>query len=359
MLKNPKQNSHLFSLDPMDINELCQKPTSGTAPAATLYTRFCSRFSRLHDRPVFLFLLVLAAIFFAESLVMLFLRQLPPLPMLPEAVLDAFLLSLLAVPILQILFLKPLTYNIRIREKADIERKKAQEFDRMKSEFISTAAHELYTPLASVKGYVELLTSPEYSFSAAEREEFLAIIQDKSDILERIVDDLLQLSRSESGHSLQINAEPCDLRPLVDESVAVCRQFFPRHRIEVDLAGEMPPLPLDRIRIGQVLVNLLSNAAKYSPEGSAIRLSAEQHGRWIRLQVQDQGIGMTDEQSLRAFDKFYRADRSDTAKGGLGLGLAIARMIVEAHTGTIWLASSPGLGTTVSFTLPLPAEENP
>lgn len=335
----------------MNQNDRTPKPT-------TAYDRFCRLFARLYDRPAFLFLLVMASIFSAEALVMLFLRQMPMLPMLPEAVLDSLLLSLLAFPILHFLFLKPLTYNIRIREKADIERKKALEFDRMKSEFITTAAHELYTPLASVKGYVELLMSPEQSFTETERQEFLAVIQYQSDILERIVDDLLQLSRNESGHAFDIDAAPSDLRPLVVDVVASCRRLFPRHRIEAELAGEIPPLLLDRVRIGQVLGNLLANAAKYSAAGSVIHVSAERHGEWVRLQVRDEGIGMDAEQSARAFDKFYRADHSDTSRGGLGLGLAIARMIVEAHSGQIGLVSSPGLGTTVSFTLPLSATAN-
>lgn len=339
---------------PDDSND---KKPDGPTQGATFYEQFCRLSSGLYDRPVYLCLLVMASIFCAETLVMLLLRRFPALPMLPEAFLDALLLSLLALPILYILFLKPLAYNIRNREKAEIERKKALEFDRMKSVFISTAAHELYTPLASIEGYVELLTSPEHGFTEAERQGFLAVIQKKTEVLERIVDDLLQLSRSESGHALSINPEPGDIATLIADAAASCRRLFPHHRIETDLPPGLPALLVDRVRIGQVLGNLLGNAAKYSPAGSVIRVSAEGEGDRVRLQVRDEGVGMTAEQSAHAFDKFYRADPSDTGRGGLGLGLSIARMIVEAHAGTIRLMSTPGLGTTVSFTLPLPAEE--
>lgn len=339
----------------MPLIDTDQHPNASRAPDTPTAASNRRQLLRLYDQPVFLFLAIMASIFTVETLVMVILRRLPALPLLSEAILDAVLLSLLAAPLLYFLFLKPLELSIRTREATEVERQKALQFDRMKSEFISTAAHELFTPLATIKGYVELLMSEEYQarLPEEERKAFLSIILDKSDALERIIDDMLELSRSENGQLLSMSVERDDIVPLVADITDSYRHRFPSHRFELALPGGLPPLPFDRIRISQVLGNLLSNAVKYSAVGSAVSVSGQVREKELLFQVQDEGIGMSDEQVQRVFDKFYRADTSDTAKGGLGLGMTIARAIVEGHGGAIWVASTPGRGTTVSFTLPL------
>jgi len=124
-------------------------------------------------------------------------------------------------------------------------------------------------------------------------------------------------------------------------------------RFEIALAAEATPLCLDMGKIARVFENLLSNALKYSPPCTPIRISGAPDGAGYRFSVADRGIGMSSQQVAKVFDKFYRADASNTATGGLGLGMSIVRNIVEAHGGRIWVESAPGAGTTVRFTVPL------
>lgn len=232
----------------------------------------------------------------------------------------------------------------------DVSRER--ELVRMKSEFIATAAHELRTPLASVQGFAELLLNDK-SYDEAQRDEFLAIIYDKTEVLERLIDDLLDLGRIDSGRMIALDKAPCDIRALVESAGLCYRKEFRDRRIEFDWPPPHPgKIQADAGKIGQVMENLLSNAVKFSRPGSAIRISGSLTAGIVRIQVQDEGKGMTAEQSARVFDKFYRADSSDTAVAGMGLGTAIAKGIVEAHGGHIEVVSEVGKGTTFSFTLP-------
>jgi len=247
-------------------------------------------------------------------------------------------------------------YTCRVRSRANDEGAmvtvlqdvtKIRESDRMKSEFISTAAHELRTPLTSVIGFAELLMLQE-SFSVEERREYLALITEKGRALEKIIDELLDLSRIEAGRLSFVH-----LGILVSSFVEQYRRMSPRHEFILELPSQEPELYFDLAKIGQVLENLLSNAVKYSPGGGVIRVQVVIEQGVCRVAVRDEGIGMLPEQVERVFDKFYRADHSNTAVGGLGLGMAIAKHIVEAHKGRIWVDSLYGRGTTVTFTLPL------
>lgn len=226
-----------------------------------------------------------------------------------------------------------------------------RDMDRMKSEFISTAAHELRTPLAAVLGFTELLL--QEGFEREQQREFLAIIEERAQTLTNIVDELLDLSRIESGRLMALDRSLCSLDDLIPPLVAQYRLAASRHRFETVLDSAPGELWVDRGKIGQVLENLLSNAVKYSPAGGTIRVSGHRVAGQVEVEVSDQGIGMTAAQVERIFDKFYRADTENTAIGGLGLGMAIARNIVEAHAGRIWVDSTPGEGTRVRFSLPL------
>lgn len=240
------------------------------------------------------------------------------------------------------------------------ERKKAEEarrlFDRAKDDFISTAAHELRTPLTSIMGYAELLCgdAARAHFSAAERDEFARVIYAKGEILSRIIDELLDISRIQRGVPLPLHCQQENPTTMVAAIVEQFETTKPQHRFRYDFARRLPDtITCDRDRITQVLENLLSNAIKYSAQGSTITTSIAADDRNLRICVTDQGIGMTPEQVERMFDKFYRADSSDTAVGGLGLGMSIARQIVESHGGAISVTSTPGVGTSACFTLPL------
>jgi PAS domain S-box-containing protein len=231
-----------------------------------------------------------------------------------------------------------------------------RELDRLKSEFISTAAHELHTPLASLMGYAELLLHPEDfgEFPAERRKEFLAEIYDKCEALARIVDDLLDISRIESGREIPLEKVPTDFRKTVEKVVGRFRIHYPTHSFELNLAsGGTDLILVDENKMVQVLENLLSNAVKYSPAGGPVRVEGSVSGGVFRISVIDWGIGMTGEQVAKVFEKFYRADSSNTAAPGLGLGMSIARSIVEAHGGDIRVASRPGHGTEVTVVVPL------
>ncbi|MBE0597856.1 MAG: PAS domain-containing protein [Desulfuromonadales bacterium] len=223
--------------------------------------------------------------------------------------------------------------------------------ERLKSEFVSMAAHELQTPLTAIIGYSELLLNDEVQFSPADRRDFLSYIYDKGEALARIVRDLLDLSRVESGHLMPLDKSVFSLAALVQSMVDQYRKRHPRHLFEIDLAQAELPVEADRNRLAQVLENVLSNAVKYSP-GAVVRISGETVGDFYQITVADQGIGMSAEQLDRVFDKFYRVDNSNTAVPGIGLGMSIARYMVEAHGGRIWLESELGRGTKVHFTLP-------
>lgn len=227
-----------------------------------------------------------------------------------------------------------------------------RESDRMKSEFISTAAHELRTPLTSVIGFAELLMMRE-DFNAEERREYLALINEKGRALEKIIDELLDLSRIESGRLMSLDKSFVKPGVLIRSFVDQYQRISPQHSFILELPSVEPELYIDLAKIGQVMENLFSNAVKYSPKGGAIHIDVVVDQGICRIAVRDEGIGMLPEQVERVFDKFYRADQSNTAIGGLGLGMAIAKHIVEAHQGRIWVDSLHGKGTTVTFTLPL------
>lgn len=241
-------------------------------------------------------------------------------------------------------------YRGRITLLHDVTRER--EVDRMKSDFVSTAAHELRTPLSTILGYTDLLLTQE-EHTRENWREYLTLIQDKSENLAQIVGDLLDISRIEAGEGLQLSCEPCDLekicRQVIDEFSLDCKIHhftteFPDHPVLVEA---------DRYAIVQVLENLISNAVKYSPKGGAIALQAKLDGDMCCLAVSDQGLGMLPGQVEQAFEKFYRADATNTAISGTGLGLTIVKHLVEAHGGQVSMQSQLGHGTRVSVRLPL------
>lgn len=232
----------------------------------------------------------------------------------------------------------------------DITRER--EIDRMKTEFISTAAHEFRTPLTSILGFSQILLAQK-DISAKEKKEFLNYIYQGSLALSDIVADLLDIARIESGQGLSLKTSPCTVREIVTQMEPLRKRLPAEYRFEVVLAEENTLLMVDKGKMGQILENLLSNAVKYSPAGGLIRIRGDIVKRFYQISVADQGIGMTAEQVARIFDKFYRADASDTAIGGIGLGMSIVKHIVEAHGGKIWVESQLGEGTVVSFTIPL------
>ena len=245
--------------------------------------------------------------------------------------------------------------NTRLQEEIhqrQLVEEELQQRNRYKSEFISIASHELRTPLCSILGYSELLTAPG-QFKDEEVREFLQIIQEKAEELEAIIDDLLDLSRVESGHPILLNKTNHEISQLIRHEVTLLQKISIRHQFHITFAEEPFELQIDVEKFVRVLENLLSNAVKFSPNGGTIVINAQRQGVFHQFSVSDDGIGMTPDQMNKVFGKFYRADRSNSAVSGLGLGMSIVKQIVETHGGRIWVQSEPGLGTTVSFTLPI------
>lgn len=224
--------------------------------------------------------------------------------------------------------------------------------DRLKTEFISTAAHELRTPLTAVMGFAELLLNPQ-NLTLEQQREFLDIIYRKSEALGRIVDDMVDLARLDSGQMIRIDKEVADIGKTLRRCVSDFRKLSAEHRFEY-IGPEQPILlTVDHRKICQAMENLLDNAVAFSAKGTLVEVECKPYPSAIRIAVRDHGVGMTAEQAERAFDKFYRVDASNTAGKGLGLGLNIVKRIIEAHHGKVHLETAMGQGTQVIITLPL------
>ena len=229
-----------------------------------------------------------------------------------------------------------------------------EEQERLRAEFLAMVSHELRVPLSSVKGSITTLLEAAGQLDPAETAQFHRIIRDQSDQMRHLIGDLLDVARIESG-ALAVAPEPSDLHTLVAESVSRFLAGDDRNPVNIELAEDLPMVMADRRRVVQVLGNLLSNAAGYSPEGSPILVSAARDGVHVAVSVTDRGRGIPAELLPELFRKFSRAAVPDTASGvdGSGLGLAICKGIVEAHGGRIRAESDgPGLGARFTFTLP-------
>ncbi len=248
---------------------------------------------------------------------------------------------------------RPQGYGLLFR---DVTREK--ELDQMKNQLLSIVSHELRTPLASIKGFTTTLLRDDVQWDEATQRDFLKIIEEESDRLGELIDNLLDMSQTEAG-ALRIDREAVQLRNLVREAQERVSRRSDSHWFVVDLPAQLPRVWADPRRVRQVLNNLLENAIKYSPNGGQITVTCEVEGDFVLVSVADQGQGIPQEYFNRVFDRFFQVDSASTRKsGGIGLGLAIAKGIVEAHGGRIWVESAPGQGSVFRFTLPLFREED-
>jgi PAS domain S-box-containing protein len=227
--------------------------------------------------------------------------------------------------------------------------------ERMKSEFLSAISHELKTPLTTVSGFLELMLNREYDRSR--QEQYLSISLAEAQRLQRLIEDLLTLSRLESGQ-FRLQPVPVFFDQLAASVLAGFSERYPGFHFELRVEGELPPLEADGDLLIQVLVNLVSNSVKYSPDGGDVRVLVRGEPQGIRVSVEDQGIGIPRDKIPFVFDRFYRVDNSLTRRtGGTGLGLANARYIVEGHGGTIWAESPVEKGSRFTFVLPCKRNE--
>lgn len=227
-----------------------------------------------------------------------------------------------------------------------------REVDRMKTEFISTAAHELRTPLTSIQGFSEILLTRD-DLDIKEKKKFLGHINKQSTNLSQIITDLLDISRLESGKGFTLDKKPC----LIGEAIKMVTEPFITqnkiHTFEIELPKKAVEINVDKDKMAQVLKNLIGNAVKYSPDGGKIQIKGELVTDNYQVSVRDEGLGMTPDQVEQIFNRFYRADTSNTAIEGTGLGMSIVKYIVEAHSGKVYVESEIGKGTKVTFSLPL------
>ncbi|MBS3784672.1 MAG: GAF domain-containing protein, partial [Anaerolineae bacterium] len=242
--------------------------------------------------------------------------------------------------------------NAHLRVQLE-EARAFDEANRLKGELLSVLAHEMRTPLTSIKGYSTALLMQEASFDPDVQRQFLEIIDEECDTLESLVHDLLESSVIDAG-LLKLEPQPVLVPRLLREVIEEIGRRTDQHHFLVDFARDFPIVDADPDRVKQVLRNLLENAVKYSPEGGLVITRGEFTEAEITISVADQGVGISPEHLNRLFDKFFRAESGPGHHVvGSGLGLPIARTIVEAHGGRIWAESTVGQGSTFYITLPL------
>lgn len=235
----------------------------------------------------------------------------------------------------------------RERERAEL----LAQSDNLKSALISAVSHELRSPLATIKTSASALLDPAIALDGESRRELLHAIDEEADRLNAVVGNLLDLSRIEGG-ALRPNREWCDVEELAFDVVERLRRRGGSHPITLAVQPDLPLVWLDYVEIAQVLMNLGDNAIKYTPAGTAIHIEVSRQGESLLLAVRDQGPGIPAEDIERVFERFWRADRPGMSAGA-GIGLTISRGLVEAHGGTIDVASEPGQGATFTVRLPL------
>jgi len=234
----------------------------------------------------------------------------------------------------------------------DIGEQKA--LQKRNAEFVSAVSHEMKTPLAGIKAYVELLSDGDAEDEQTSA-EFLNVISGQADRLQRLVENMLNLARIEAG-VVKVSKHPISLNELLEEAFRVVQPAAEPKRIA--LSTDLSPMYLgvlaDHDMLLQAVINLLSNAIKYTPEGGRVTLRSRLSGNEVRVEVEDTGVGLSEEDCQRVFEKFYRVNKDKNMASGTGLGLPLARHIVEdVHSGRLTLRSVLGQGSTFTITLPL------
>ena len=226
-----------------------------------------------------------------------------------------------------------------------------REAEELKSTFISVISHELKTPVALIKGYVSTLRREDASWDSQIVQDSLEVIEEEADRLTELIEDLLDASRLQAG-ALAINQSDVALETLTERIAERFRTQSDKHTIELNFPPNYPVIIGDEERLTQVLTNLISNAIKYSPEGGEILIRGQVLPAQVVICVSDQGPGIAPDDIPHIFDRFYRASDASRTTKGAGLGLYLARAVIEAHGGRIWVDPGPGRGARLCFSLP-------
>lgn len=247
--------------------------------------------------------------------------------------------------------------RVRLAHEIDQARVLA-ETERLRSALLTSISHDLATPLAGILGAASSLQQYDDLYDRAARQELLGTIQDEGDRLSRYVRNLLDMTRLDSG-AIELNREMVDLGEAIGAALERCSRLLAGHRVVVDVQPDLPMLSLDPILFEQVLVNLLDNAAKYAPQGSAVEIGAERQDEFIVVRVRDEGPGIPASDEERIFTKFHRVESGDCKPPGTGLGLAVCRGFVEAMGGSITACNrSDRSGSVFTLTFPVSAADD-
>jgi two-component system, OmpR family, sensor histidine kinase KdpD len=229
----------------------------------------------------------------------------------------------------------------------------AQENDKLRSALLDSVTHEFRTPLTSIKASVTGLLE-ENSLNAEQTRELLSVIDEEADRLNRLVGEAAEMAQLDA-HMFELHQEPCSIDEIISESLQDASALMDSHPTEVNVPTSLPAIRMDKKRICEVLTHLLENAAKYSSPGSPVRVSAESTEREMIVSVSDQGSGIDAMEQTLIFEKFYRGREQRGMAQGTGMGLAISKVIVEAHGGSLQVVSQVGRGSVFSIHLPLSA----
>jgi two-component system sensor histidine kinase KdpD len=227
----------------------------------------------------------------------------------------------------------------------------ARQSETLRSVLLDSVTHELRTPLTGIKAAVTGLLS-DYHLDETQRRELLTVINEETDRLDRLVGEATEMAQLDA-HKVELHFAPADIAAVIETAVEGSRAVLGQHPIEVRVSAELPKVRADSDRVAEVLKNLLENASKYSPPTEPITITAERRGTSIVTSVTDRGAGIDDLEQSLIFDKFYRGHDQRYKVQGTGMGLAIAKAIVEAHSGTISVTSQPRHGSVFSFELPI------
>lgn len=228
--------------------------------------------------------------------------------------------------------------------------------DALRVALLSAVAHDLRNPLAAIQVAATSLLSRRFTWSPADQQAFLTTIVEQVAHINGLIGNLLAQDRIEAGQ-LRPHKELCAVSEVIDRVLDRLATTLTDHPVATLISSDLPRIPFDVVEIDEVLTNLLENAVKYTPAGTPLRISAVRDGALIRISLADRGPGIAAEHLPHLFDRYYRVHAGDN--GGSGLGLAIAKGIVEAHGGTILVATPPDGGTVFTFTLPIPRAAEP
>jgi len=231
-----------------------------------------------------------------------------------------------------------------------------KEINRMKSDFVATVSHELRTPLTSILGFSKTLLRTDTSFSDESRQSFLQEIVREGERLARLIEDVLSVSRIEAGN-LRLDLKPVAAAPAVSQVVNSVSRLTSIHDFVIDVPEELPRVNADSDKLYQVLLNLVVNAIKYSPDGGPIMVTASCSETRVIFEVEDEGVGISPEHLDHVFERFYRVAHGQGAAAGTGLGLYVSKSLLEQMGGNIWVESEVEKGSRFFFELPVAAEE--